>query len=44
MTGIKNYDVKSENKKDTSHSLSIEVENCNIGFAANTGKIIIDKE
>lgn len=44
MTGIKNYDVKSEDKKNTSHSLSIVVENCNIGFATETGKIIIDKE
>ena len=44
MTGIKNYDVKSENKKNTSHSLDIVVENCNIGFATDTGKIIIDKE
>lgn len=44
MTGIKNYDVKSEKQKNTSHSLSIEVENCDIDFATNTGKIIIDKE
>ncbi|WP_303788017.1 hypothetical protein [Ruminococcus flavefaciens] len=44
LTGIKNYEVKSEEKKKNSHSLSIEVENCNIDFAVKTGKIKIDKE
>lgn len=44
VTGIKNYVTKNENKSDTSQSLDIEVENCNIGFAVNTGKIKIDKE
>lgn len=44
VTGIKNYDVKDERKKDTSQSLSIAVENCNIDFSVNTGKITIDKE
>ena len=44
VTGIKNYDVKDESKKDASQSLSIAVENCNIDFAVNTGKIKIDKE
>lgn len=44
LTGIKNYEVKSEEKKKNSHSLSIEVENCNMDFAVKTGKIKIDKE
>ena len=44
ITGIKNYVTKNENKSDTSQSLDIEVENCNIGFSVNTGKIKIDKE
>ena len=44
LTGIKNYEVNSEEKKKNSHSLSIEVENCNIDFAVKTGKIKIDKE
>ena len=44
LTGIKNYEVKSEEKTKNSHSLSIEVENCNIDFAVKTGKIKIDKE
>ncbi len=44
VTGIKNYDVRDEKKKDTSHSLSISVENCNIDFAVDTGEIKIDKE
>ena len=44
VTGIKNYDTKDESKKDASQSLSIAVENCNIDFAVNTGKIKIDKE
>ncbi|WP_295072989.1 hypothetical protein [Ruminococcus sp.] len=44
VTGIKNYDVKDESKKDASQSLSIAVENCNIGFSVKTGKIKIDKE
>ena len=44
LTGIKNYEVKSEEKKKKSHSLSIEVENCNIDFAVKTGEIKIDKE
>lgn len=44
LTGIKNYEVKSEEKKKNSHSLSIEVENCNIDFAVKTGEIKIDKE
>ena len=44
MTGIKNYDVRDESRKDTSQSLSITVENCNIDFAVNTGEIKIDKE
>lgn len=43
LTGIKNYEVKSEEKKKNSHSLSIEVENCNIDFAVKTGKIKIDR-
>lgn len=44
VTGIKNYDVKGEDKNGTSKSLSIGVENCNIDFAVNTGDIKIDKE
>lgn len=44
VTGIKNYDVKGEDKNGTSQSLSITVENCNIDFAVNTGEIKIDKE
>ena len=44
LTGIKNYEVKSEKKNETSHSLSIEVENCNIDFAVKTGEININKE
>lgn len=44
VTGIKNYDVKDESKKDASQSLSIAVENCNIDFAVITGNIKIDKE
>lgn len=44
LTGIKNYEVKSEKKKSNSQSLSIEVENCNIGFAVDNGEIKIDKE
>lgn len=44
VTGIKNYDVRDESRKDTSQSLSITVENCNIDFAVDTGEIKIDKE
>ena len=44
VTGIKNYDVRDENKNGTSQDLSITVENCNIDFAVNTGEIKIDKE
>ena len=44
VTGIKNYVTKNENMSDTSPSLDIEVENCNIGFSVKTGKIKIDKE
>jgi hypothetical protein len=44
VTGIKNYDVRNEDKNGTSRSLSIGVENCNIDFAVNTGDIKIDKE
>ena len=40
VTGIKNYDTKDENDQ----ILDITVENCNIDFAVNTGKIKIDKE
>ncbi|MBR5683350.1 MAG: hypothetical protein IKW96_08780 [Ruminococcus sp.] len=44
VNGLKNYEVKNEKKKKTSHSLDIDAENCNISFKVDNGEIKIDKE
>lgn len=44
LTGIKNYEVKSEKKKGNSHDLSIEAENCNIDFSVKSGEIELNNE
>lgn len=44
VTNADNYEIIDQNRKNTSHSMNISSENCNIDLSVKTGKISIDKE